>query len=625
MAGLGGLINPTERTMRLSKVIDVDREKCVNCHRCISVCPVKYCNDGSDDHVTVSPDLCIGCGECVKACTHGARAVVDDFAEAMSDLRSGTRMVAVVAPAAAANFPGKYLSLNGWLASLGVEAFFDVSFGAELTVKSYLEHVKINRPRCVIAQPCPAIVTYIEIYKPELLPFLAPADSPMLHACKMVREYYPRYRRHKIMVVSPCAAKKREFMETGIGDYNVTMLSIKEHLERSGVSLGSYPELDYDNPPAERAVLFSTPGGLLQTALREAPSIGAATRKIEGPQIIYEYLSGLPEQIRRGANPLLVDCLNCELGCNGGTATDCRHKSPDETETLVYERARQARKIYGKSALFGKGKVSGKLKRRVDAFWRPGLYGRDYTDLSANLRNIRAPSQSEMDSIYQSLGKHKPEDFKNCCACGYNSCEMMATAIFNGLNRKENCHFFLAAAVESEARVANDYAEKASSLAAAALSGAAKAAEAMTKMSGAINDIRDSGNATAKIVKTIDEIAFQTNLLALNAAIEAARAGDAGKGFAVVAEEVRGLAKRSSEAAKNTEALIQKSIERTGVGVSISEETAAALGEITGLADKMSDLSGKMNALLSGISNKSAAGEKTPGPTHEAAGLIGQI
>lgn len=578
--------------MNLSKIIEVDSEKCVNCHRCISVCPVKLCNDGSGDYIKINENLCIGCGECIKACSHEARGIIDDFASSLKALKSGTRMVAVVAPAVASNFPEQYLNLNGWLNSLGVDAFFDVSFGAELTVKSYLEHVKHNNPACVIAQPCPAIVTYVQIYKPELIPYLAPADSPMLHTCKMIREYYPEYNGHKIMVISPCAAKKREFDETGYADYNVTMLSIVNHLKNSHVQLASYPEIDYEGPPAERAVLFSTPGGLLQTASREVPSISRVARKIEGPHTIYEYLNHLPEQIDKGQAPLLVDCLNCELGCNGGTATDSRHKSPDEVEFLVEERMKNMQKRYeARTLLKGKQVSKRKIHNAVDSYWKPGLYGRTYQNLCSNKNSgIRTPSKFQIEDIYRSLHKTTERDFKNCAACGYNSCEMMATAIFNGLNRKENCHEYLANIVSVEAETAVNNAERARKLAESALQSAEKASGVVTQMGEAITGIKTSSNATAKIVKTIDEIAFQTNLLALNASIEAARAGDAGRGFAVVAEEVRNLAKRSSEAAKNTGALIEESIKKTNEGINISQKTTESLAEISELAQQMNNL-----------------------------------
>jgi len=117
-----------------------------------------------------------------------------------------------------------------------------------------------------------------------------------------------------------------------------------------------------------------------------------------------------------------------------------------------------------------------------------------------------------------------------------------------------------------------------------------KGKESMDRLNVAIEEIKRSSDATSKIVKTIDEIAFQTNLLALNAAVEAARAGDVGKGFAVVAEEVRNLAQRASEAARNTATLIEGSVKNADQGVSVASETAKALNEVTTSVQKVSEL-----------------------------------
>ncbi len=124
-------------------------------------------------------------------------------------------------------------------------------------------------------------------------------------------------------------------------------------------------------------------------------------------------------------------------------------------------------------------------------------------------------------------------------------------------------------------------ADKAKILASEANNNAAQGKRAMARMSESINKIKESSDQTAKIVKTIDEIAMQTNLLALNAAVEAARAGEAGRGFAVVAEEVRNLAQRSAEAAKNTANMIEDSVKNADEGVKIVEEVAKSFEEIT--------------------------------------------
>jgi methyl-accepting chemotaxis protein len=114
--------------------------------------------------------------------------------------------------------------------------------------------------------------------------------------------------------------------------------------------------------------------------------------------------------------------------------------------------------------------------------------------------------------------------------------------------------------------------------------------QAMSRMSSAIDEIQSRATETARIVKTIDEIAFQTNLLALNAAVEAARAGEAGKGFAVVAEEVRNLAMRAGEAAKNTGQLIEASVTSSKSGVALAREVESALSQITQTSTRVNGL-----------------------------------
>ncbi|MEN9841748.1 MAG: hypothetical protein RL376_1548 [Verrucomicrobiota bacterium] len=134
------------------------------------------------------------------------------------------------------------------------------------------------------------------------------------------------------------------------------------------------------------------------------------------------------------------------------------------------------------------------------------------------------------------------------------------------------------------------HAQTAKNLAAEARQSADAGALDMKEMTEAMAEIKKSSDNISQILKTIDEIAFQTNILALNAAVEAARAGEAGAGFAVVAEEVRSLARRSSDASKETALKIHDSVSKSERGVAISAKVAQGLHEIVTKATKVDDL-----------------------------------
>lgn len=433
--------------MGLPEVIRVDKTKCQHCLACIRVCPVKLCNVVEVDGISVKSELCIGCGECIRACAekgHNARYGVDDFAEFIQDLNAGVPLGVLIAPAAAVNYHPWFPQLVTALRQIGVRNVFDVSFGAEITTYLYVKALEAGVKTPIIAQPCPAVVNYIETYRSDLLPYLAPTHSPTIDAAIWLKAQ-PEFKNLKLVFLGPCLAKRREFHDPnthGAVAYNVTFKSFSNYLEQQGIRLEDLEPSGFDTPEAERAVGYSQPGGLTETFKRFGIEVKKADiPRVEGPEEVYgKYLVELMEDIQCGQAPVLVDILNCTHGCNGGPAVSHR-LSKYRIDSVIEER--KSTQIERHQTI-----VKGDPRSIYQEFYNSlastkSAYFRSYSDNAAN-RYLRTPSLEEEENIWELM--HKPtleERGINCASCGYGNCRDMMLAIYNDLNPLESCKYYL--------------------------------------------------------------------------------------------------------------------------------------------------------------------------------------
>lgn len=574
-------------------------DKCIGCNKCISACScvgacVAHEVDGKN-RIDVSGDKCVACGACFDVCEHNAREFRDDTLGFFDDLKRGEKISVLLAPAFKANYPREYEKVLGGLKKLGVNRIISVSFGADITTWGYLNYVQKNNFLGGISQPCPAVVGYIKRYLPELIPKLFPVQSPMMCAAIYVRKVLGI--KDKLAFISPCIAKKLEMEEPenkGYIQYNVTFDHLMDYVRKNHVE-GPFTsdEIEYG-----LGSIYPTPGGLKENVywfLGESVFI----RQIEGEKHMYEWLEHNKDRIAKDKTPFLfVDALNCANGCICGTATEPELSKTDDAMYALLKIREECKKEGRKGAWSKKLTPEQRFKKFNQQFKNLRLedYLRGYTDLSHSMQ-FSTPSASDLDAIFKEMQKQTTEERHiNCSCCGYDSCEKMATAIFNGFNKKENCIYYIKKEVELEREHALQLAEEnnrerehAEHHKAAILKTVENINQEVSELRQSLDSVSEGNTNSAQksseiaenmvhisdfckklniSMKDIDtlmveltqnneevvSIASQTNLLALNASIEAARAGESGRGFAVVADQINALATDSRDtAAKSNE------------------------------------------------------------------------
>lgn len=637
-------------------------EKCVGCNKCISVCPILNANHAVEENgknrIEVDGGQCIACGACFDVCAHGARSYRDDTEQFFADLAKGEKISLLLAPAFLANYPRDYATVLGGLKGLGVNRLISVSFGADITTWAYIKYITEHKFTGGISQPCPAVVGYIEKYIPELIPKLMPVHSPMMCGAIYAKKYM--HVTDKLAFISPCIAKKNEIEDPNCGgyvSYNVTFDHLMDYVRAHHISGPAVSdEIEYG-----LGSIYPMPGGLKENVYWFCGE-DLFIRQIEGEKHAYEFLEDYKKRVLgKKELPFMVDALNCAKGCLYGTATEADRTGTDD---ILYEmqKIKEASKKKGaRNAFSSQLTPKQRLNQLNRKFAKLDIndFIRHYTDKSRGCE-IRRPGKEELNKIFLSMEKDSVITQNiNCSACGYTTCKDMATAIYNGCNKKENCIQYVKGEVEKDSRLTRQLVsemeeknelireknEQIAQMVAEVAGDFDTLDTTITEMSaGNNNNAQEStgiSSAMSEVITFCDalqsalggitelldrlqennseitEVAEETNLLALNASIESARAGEAGRGFAIIAENIKKLADSSKETAADSDTnkeQIEQALKKLSedaenlieiidsVNVRVTN-LAASTEEIAASADLVSNISAelreKMNHLKS--------------------------
>lgn len=631
-------------------------ENCVGCNKCIGTCSCKgamvaHQEPDGRNVIEVDGSKCVACGACFDACEHGAREYADDTEAFFQALQQGEKISLLIAPAFLANYPHEYESVLGGLKALGVNRMISVSFGADITTWAYLNYIQKNHFLGGISQPCPAVVNYIEHYVPELLPKLMPVQSPMMCAAVYVRKEMKI--EDKLAFISPCIAKKDEIMSKrgkGLISFNVTFDHLMKYVRCHNIKGPSCKdEIEYG-----LGSIYPTPGGLKENVYWFLGE-DAYIRQCEGESHMYHYLEQNKRRIVGGDTPyLFIDALNCAQGCLYGTGTEADKNATDDVLMEMMRIKAASKNNSFRNAWSRRLSPAQRLKALNKQFSGLKLedYLCEYTDKSAECVPQK-PGEAELNRIFTEMGKVTAESRKiNCSCCGYQTCEEMANAIYNGFNYKNNCIHYLKDQVEIEKNNALSLADQVEEEKNAIARQQQRIVDTIEEINirfdrvyQAVDEMAQSNETNAKECQNISEnmlevanfcnglndsmlninaliqelsvnndevvaIASQTNLLALNASIEAARAGEAGRGFAVVAGEINKLASDSKETAARSSDTQSSVLDAVSYVQSQAQRLAEVITGINEKTDKLAAISAQITSSNERILESSAEVKK---------------
>ncbi|HEX7474575.1 MAG TPA: [Fe-Fe] hydrogenase large subunit C-terminal domain-containing protein, partial [Dehalococcoidales bacterium] len=394
----------------MTSIIHTQKERCRGCYACVRGCPTKAIKV-ENRLAEVMPDLCINCGTCVRVCVTRAKTIESDIEVVHNLLASNSNVVAILSssfPAALPGIrPGQFVSA---LKELGFSEVMEDAFGAELVSREYLKLLAEKKEGPIFSSTCPAVVSYIEKFYPQLTDNLAPIVSPMIAMGRLIKQANPRA---KVVFIGPCAAKKAESKDervTGVIDAVLTFPEIMDMFIASMVDLKTLPEGKFSGPKPNQARLFAISGGLLKMAGLSDDIVGNEIINAHGR----DYVISLLAEIARGdIHTHFINFFFCH-GCINGPAID---------NSLSIFRRRELVAKYTKAD-------SDPKQTELD------IKKYSHLDLRRQFKaagvSLPAAVDKDIQDALLKMGKSSRVNRFNCGACGYRTCQELAAAVARG-------------------------------------------------------------------------------------------------------------------------------------------------------------------------------------------------
>ena len=398
-------------------------EKCRTCYTCVRECPAKAIQI-LDGQASVIQTRCIGCGNCVTVCSQNAKQVLSGIEDTEKLLAGTAPVAAIVAPSYAAEFTECDTgALVAALRALGFAHVHEVAFGADLVAAEYKRLLEHGGGRWV-ATTCPAVVSYVRKYHPDLLDRLAPIVSPMLATARVLHDKYGTGGA-RVVFIGPCIAKKGEASYEqfdGEVDAALTYVELRTMFAARGISLHAQNDQDdFEAPHGSLGALFPITRGMLQAADLSEDLLDGDIVSADGRANLADAITDFEHGETEAR---LLDILCCE-GCIMGAGFSC--------EAPVFKRRSDvSRETRARQSLFDTEAWQADVAR-----YRTIDLSRTFAPFDQRFDDM--PTAVELREILARMNKFTPEDELDCGACGYETCHDHAVAIWQGLAEAEMC------------------------------------------------------------------------------------------------------------------------------------------------------------------------------------------